>query len=256
MIRHVWWKEVRAGLYTWRSLFWLPVAALILSFTSYLLLTDKELSLLDQTELLWLLSKVVIGVAFLIATIEASTTITLEFEKETAETLFLAPLRLSDFLIGKLLAPLTTWAALFIIAVPYIVVTSAGTSLAPAFALYVAFLGTLGIGGMVMIVFAVSLLFRSSKNTLTASFIIFLALSLPAFFAGPLKTGAVALALGRISPLENIFAALDNVLVDYHVSVFQNWQYIAPVLAFDLIGFVLLLAAARQFRRAGVVSAE
>jgi ABC-type transport system involved in multi-copper enzyme maturation permease subunit len=256
MIRHIWWKEVRAGLYTWKSLFWLPISSLILSFTSYLLLTDKELSLLDQTELLWLLSKVVIGVAFLIATIDASTIVTSEFENGTAESLFLAPLRLRDFIVGKLLAPLTLWAAVFAVAVPYMLVASAGTKLAPAFIGYVAFLGTIGIGGMIMIVFAISLLYRSSKNTLTTSFVVLLAVSLPAFFASALKTGMAARIFGGISPMENIFAALDNVLVDYHLSPLLNWQYILPLLVFDLIGLTFLLTASRRFGQLGIVRAE
>lgn len=256
MIRHIWLKEVRGGLYTWRSLFWLPVAALIFSFTSYLLLTDKEISLLDQTELLWLLSKVVIGVAFLITTIDASTIVTSEFEKQTAESLFLSPLSLRDFIIGKLMAPLTLWAALLVVAVPYMMVASAGTGLAPAFIGYVALLGTLGIGGMAMIVFAVSLLFRSGKNTLSTAFIVLLAISLPAFFAAALKTGAAAQIFGRLSPMENIFAALDNVLVDYHLSLLMNWQYIAPILVFDVIGLVFLVGAARRFEQLGIVLVE
>jgi ABC-type transport system involved in multi-copper enzyme maturation permease subunit len=256
MIRHIWWKEVRAGLYTWRSTFWLPIASLIFSFTSYLLLTDKELSLLDQTELLWLLSKVVIGVAFLITTIDASTTITSEFEKETAESVFLSPVRLRDFIVGKLLAPLTLWAALFIVALPYMIVASAGTRLAPAFVGYVAFLGALGIAGMVMVVFAVSLLFRSSKNTLTTSFVVLLAISIPAFFSGTLRTGAVTQIVSRLSPMDNIFAALDNVLVDYHLSPLMNVQHIAPLVAFDLVGLVFLVFAARRFERLGIVRVE
>jgi hypothetical protein len=144
MIRYIWLKELKAELYTWKSTLWLLIASLIFSFTSYLLLTNKELSLLDQTELLWLLSKIIIGVAFLIVTIDASSIITTEFEKETAETLFLAPIRLRDFILAKLLASLTLWVALYIVAVPYMLVTSAGTNLAPAFLGYVALLGTLG----------------------------------------------------------------------------------------------------------------
>jgi len=72
MIKQIWLKEIKGEIYTWKSMAWLLIASLLFSFTSYLLLTDKELSLLDQTELLWLLAKIIIGVGLLIITIDAS----------------------------------------------------------------------------------------------------------------------------------------------------------------------------------------
>ena len=86
MIKEIWLKEIKGELYTWKSTVWLLIASLLFSFTSYLLLTNKELSLLDQTELLWLLGKIIIGVGFLIVAVDASSLITSEFEKETAES--------------------------------------------------------------------------------------------------------------------------------------------------------------------------
>ena len=86
---------------------WLVIASLLFSFTSYLLLTDRELSLLDQTELMLLLRQIIIVVALLIITIDASSIITAEFENATAETIFLAPLSIKDFLLGKFLASVT-----------------------------------------------------------------------------------------------------------------------------------------------------
>src|ERR1700674_1050304 len=99
MFRHIWKKEIQGELYTWKSMLWLLIAALLFSVTSYLLLTNKELSLLDQTELLWLLGKIIIGVALLVVTIDASSIVTTEFENETAESLFLAPISLKDFIV-------------------------------------------------------------------------------------------------------------------------------------------------------------
>jgi ABC-2 type transport system permease protein len=256
MIGLIWWKEVRAVLYTWKSVLWLLIASLGLSFTSYVLLTDKELSLLDQTELLWLLSKIILGIAFLIVTIDASAIITSEFEHETAESLFLSPLKLRDIIVGKLLAELTLWAALLVVAIPYIVVTSAGTRLAPAFAGYVGLLGTLGVAALVMVVFGISLLFRSSRNTLTTSLVILLALAVPALFSSTLKISSAGQWFSRINPLDNIFSALDNVLVDYQLSLGQNAKYLLPVIVFTLLALGFMILAARSFKKQGVVRSE
>ncbi len=253
MIKQLWLKEIRAELYTWKSTLWLLISSLLFSFTSYLLLTDKELSLLDQTELLWLLGKIIIGVAFLIIAIDASSIITTEFEKETAESLFLSPISLKDFLVGKFLASLTLWAMIFIIAVPYIIVASSGSNLALPFLAYTAILGTLGVAGLIMIIFGISLLYRSAKNTLTTALVILLAFSIPALFSSTLKTNSVADFFSRINPVDNIFSSLDNVLVDYQTSLLQNVKYLLPLLIFGLLGLMFLIFASKRFKKEGVI---
>mgnify|MGYP001581404808 CR=1 FL=1 len=252
MVTYLWLKEIKAQVYTWKGTLWLVIASLLFSFTSYLLLTDKELSLLDQTELLWLLGKVIIGVAFLIVAVDSSSIINSEFEKETAESLFLSPVDIKDFVFGKLLASLTLWFAIFMVATPYIIVTSLGTHLVLPFLGYVLVLGTVGISGMIMLIFGVSFLYRSTKNTLTTSLIILLALSVPALFSSPLKNSALAQIFGRINPLENIFECLDNVLVDYRLSLLENWRYGWPLFLFGVIAFVFLIFSKKIFQKQGV----
>jgi len=253
MFTHIWKKEIRGALYTWKSMLWLVISSLLFSFTSYLLLTNKELSLLDQTELLWLLGKIIIGVALLIITIDASSVITTEFEKETAESLFLSPISLKDFIIGKLLASLTLWAAIFVVSIPYILVTSAGSHLALAFLEYVALLGTLGVVGLIFLIFGISLLYRSSKNTITTALIILLAFATPALFASNLKNDIVSQAFSRANPIDNIFSSLDNVLVDYKISLLENWQFLLPLVIFCLITFTFLFWSAKQFEKKGII---
>jgi len=253
MIKQLWLKEIRAELYTWKSTLWLLIASLLFSFTSYLLLTNKELSLLDQTELLWLLGEIIIGVAFLIIAIDASSIIATEFEKETAESLFLSPISLKDFIIGKFLASLTLWAMVCIVAVPYIIVASSGSNLALPFLAYMAILGTLGIAGLIMIIFGISLLYRSAKNTLTTALVILLAFSIPALFSSTLKSNTVADFFSRINPIDNIFSSLDNVLVDYQTSLLQNVKYLLPLLIFCIVGCMFLVFAAKRFKKEGVI---
>ncbi len=253
MFTHIWKKEIRWELYTWKSMLWLVIASLLFSFTSYLLLTNQELSLLDQTELLWLLGKIIIGVALLIVTIDASSILNVEFEKETAESLFLSPISLKDLILGKLCASLTLWAAIFVISIPYIVVTSAGSHLASAFMGYVALLGTLGVAGFVFLIFGISLLYRSSKNTITTALVILLALAAPALFTSTLKNDIVSQTFSMINPVDNIFNSLDNVLVDYKMSLLDNWQFLLPLVIFCLITLAFLILSAKRFEKQGII---
>ncbi len=253
MFTHIWKKEIRGELYTWKSMLWLVISSLLFSFTSYLLLTNQELSLLDQTELMWLLGKIIVGVALLVVTIDASSIINTEFEKETAESLFLSPISLKDFILGKLLASLTLWAAIFVVSIPYILVTSAGSNLAWAFLAYVALLGTLGVVGLSFLIFGISLLYRSSKNTITTALIILLAFATPALFASNLKNDTVSQMFSRVNPIDNIFSSLDNVLVDYKTSLLDNWQFLLPLIIFCLITFAFLFWSAKQFEKKGII---
>jgi ABC-type transport system involved in multi-copper enzyme maturation permease subunit len=256
MIGNIWLKEIQAELYTWKSLVWLLLSALLFSLTSYLMLTNKELSLLDQTELMWLLGKIIISSALLVVAIDASSVVNIEFEKETAESLFLAPVSITDFVLGKLLSSLTLWLMVFLVAIPYILVASSGSNLTLYFILYAFFLGTLGAGGFAALILAISLLFRSSKNTLTTSLIILLALSIPALFSSTFKNNAVAGFIGSINPVENIFSSLDNVLVDYQTSLVQNVKFLLPLLVFCALGFLLLFLSMKKFMRDGVIKNE
>jgi len=97
-LAHLAQRNTRGALYLEEYVV-LLISSLLFSVTCYVLLTNKELSLLDQTELLWLLGKVIIGVALLVVTVDASSIITAEFERETAESLFLSPVSLTDFVL-------------------------------------------------------------------------------------------------------------------------------------------------------------
>jgi ABC-type transport system involved in multi-copper enzyme maturation permease subunit len=256
MFKYILSKEIRSELYTWKSTLWLLISSLIFSFTSYLLLTNKELSLLDQTEMLWLFSKIIIGVGLLIVIIDASSIITNEFEKETAESLFLAPLSIKDFVTGKFLASLALWLAVFVVAVPYMIVTSAGSHLVMPFIGYIFLLGTICVAGFIMMIFGFSFLFRSSKNVLTTSLIIALALTIPATFTSTLKNNPLSGFLGTINPVDNVFASLDNVLVDYQTALIQNWRYILPIIIFSLLALIFMFYSIRRFYSGGIIKSD
>jgi ABC-type transport system involved in multi-copper enzyme maturation permease subunit len=253
MYKCIWLKDLKTEAYTWKSLAWLLVTSIIFSVTTYLMLTNRELSLLDQTEMLWLFSKIIIGSTLLVVIIDASSLITSEFEYETIENLFLTPLSLKDFVLGKLLASFTLWALVFVVALPYMIATSSGSSVTGAFLGYTAFFGILAVLGFTLFVFAVSFLYRSMKDTLTTSLALFLALSIPALFSSTLKNNTLARIFGIVNPLDNIFSGLDNILVDYQTSPGQNLKFIIPLIVFCAAMLVILIFSIRVFRRKGII---
>lgn len=253
MFKHIWLKDLKAEFCTWKSLVWLLIISLVFSVTAYLLLTNRELSLLDQVEMLWLFSKSIISAALLVVVVDASSLITSEFENETIENLFLSPLSVRDFVVGKTLASLTLWALVYAVAVPYMVVASEGSGLLAVYLGYVALFGTLIVLGFVLLVFAVSFIYRSLKNTLTTTMVILLACAIPALFSSTLKSTTIARIAGNLNPLDNVFSSLDNVLVDYKTSVLHNITFLIPVILFCAIMFVFLVFSVKAFKKRGIV---
>lgn len=233
---------------------WLVIASLSFSLTSYLLLTNKELSLLDQTELMWLLAKVIIGIGLLVTALDAASILTVEFDKDTAENIFLSPVSLSNLMLGKFMSVLTLWAAIFFVSIPYIIVASVGSGLTIPFLAHVTLLGTVGVSAFTLLILGLSLLFRTSKNTITTSLVMLLALGIPATFTTTLKNDLVSQLISHINPIDAIFSSLDNVLVDYHTSVLENWQFLLPLIVFLAITVVFLYGSERIFMKQGVVN--
>jgi ABC-2 type transport system permease protein len=123
-------REFPGSFYSWRGGVWIVAAALIFSMVAYLLLTDKELSLLDQGEMLFTLAEVIIALGVVMSATSASSSISGEIESGTFESLLLTPVTHRQIAMQKLLSVLTVWALLYLVSIPYLVVVASGTHLA------------------------------------------------------------------------------------------------------------------------------
>lgn len=94
-------KEITGSFYSWRGGAWLVAASLIFSLVTYLLLTDKELSLLDQGEMLLNLAEVVLTLGLFMSVTTASSAISNEIESGTFESLLLTPISSSQISLCK-----------------------------------------------------------------------------------------------------------------------------------------------------------
>jgi ABC-2 type transport system permease protein len=85
-------KESKESLYAVRGSVWAVLSAIVLSLMSYLLLTDKELSLLDQSEMLYIVASLAVGLGLLVSGILARDSVAGERERTTLESLLLTPI--------------------------------------------------------------------------------------------------------------------------------------------------------------------
>jgi ABC-2 type transport system permease protein len=246
--------ELSGSFYTWRGAAWMVGAALIFSLVAYLLLTDKEISLLDQGEMLFTLAEVVVALGIVMSAANASSVISSEMESGTFESLLLTPISHRQIALQKLFSIVTVWLFLYLISIPYLVVVASGTNLAWAAVLYVGLYGTLMVTGVSLISVGISARVRSSKNSIMATLMIVLILLAPSlFFASSLKKTDFGIALENINPVSHTINSLDSVLVDNEQSVSQQLSQILSIVAFTLLCLVFFLFCTRRFEIRGEV---
>ena len=241
-------NEMSGSFYSWRGGAWIVAASMIFSLVAYLLLTDKELSLLDQGEMLFTLSEIVISLAIIMSVTLASSAISSEIELGTFESLLLTPLTGKQIAFQKLLSIITTWFLLYAVSIPYLLVISSGMNLSLSAILYTGFYGTILVTAFSSLSIAISARVRSSKNSIMISLMILLILLAPSiFFATSLKKTSFGIALENINPVSHTMNSLDSIIVDNQQSLSEQGIHIVVVIVFAVACLLILLRLSNQF---------
>jgi ABC-2 type transport system permease protein len=239
--------EILASFYSWRGTAWIISSGFVFSLIAYLLLTDKELSLLDQGEMLFTLAQVILSLGMLMSAVNASSAISSEIESGTFESLLLTPLTNKQIIFQKMLSIITMWAMQYLVSIPYLIAVSSGTNLSVSAVLYVGLYGTLLVGGITFLCITLSWKLKNSKNSIMTTLMLVLLLLTPSLFFGTsLRKTDFGIALGVINPFSNAVDSLDSILVDNEQFLSQQIQYIWPVTAFVLICTVVLITSTRH----------
>src|SRR5215210_1821451 len=148
--------------------------SIVLSFMSYLLATNKELSLTPPKEMVYFILQVTIAVGLLLSLIIGANSISGERENGTFESLLVTPVGRREILLGKYLAALSPWPFIVAISTVYMAL------LAPTAQTFWLALGLLGVlGSVLMIIFAgfgllVSIYSNSNRTSLSVSLVVLL----------------------------------------------------------------------------------
>lgn len=246
-------KEITGSFYSWRGGAWLVAASLIFSLVTYLLLTDKELSLLDQGEMLLILAEVVLTLGLLMSVTTASSAISNEIESGTFESLLLTPISSSQISLQKSMSTITLWIFLYVISVPYIVVASSGTNLGLSTVLYTGLYGTLLVTGISFLSVAISGRLKSSKNSIMIMLMIALILLAPSlFFTSSLKKSDFGIALENVNPASHAISSIDSAVVDNEQSPVQQIGHILPIIVFTLFCWFIFVILTKRFEVKGL----
>jgi len=228
-------REIKGTFYSWKGAAWIVACSVVFSCVSYLLLTDKELSLLDQGEMLFMLTEVIIVLGLILSTVTASTILSGEREAGTLETLLLTPVSPLRIAAEKVFSVFALWLILFTVSLPYIIVVASGTGLTAPAIFYTGLYGSVLVLGISLVSVTISAI-ANSKTSLLSSLTLVLVLLAPAlFFATSLKNNSFGIAIERINPVSQAFNSLDNVLVDNTTAFIHQISYLPALIVFLIV---------------------
>lgn len=238
-------KETKENLYGVKGSMWAVLSAVVLSLMSYLLLTDKELSLLDQTEMLYTVSSLCVGLGLLVAGILGGDAVAGERERSTLESVLLTPVSRGSLVAGKVWAVLVAWLLIFAISAPYILVVGAGSTVSAAALIYTFALGTLCVAGFAALVVGLSALASSGRSVTLGSLAIFIGMAAPTLLGTALQKSWFGAIYDAVNPFAQVRLSLDSVIVDKE-RLLAQLPHIGVLIAFVALAAVLLSLASRR----------
>lgn len=227
-------KEIRESMLTPKGFLWYILTSIILSVLSYLFLTNSELSLLDQGQMLYLIMNFITALGVLIGLVFGADAFAGEMERGTLEALLISPLRKMEIALGKLGAALTNWGIIFVISLPYLLVVGKGGQNLLTGIGYLAVLGTLLTVIFSAFSMGLSARIKSMKNSLITSFFVFLLSGSPIFLSTALRRTWFGSILDFINPFAGAINTFDSVVIDS-----QGFGYQAGRVAI-ICGYTLL----------------
>src|SRR5215217_4422360 len=188
--------------------------SIVLSFMSYLLATNKELSLTPPKEMVYFIVQITLAVGLLISLIIGANAISGERESGTFESLLVTPVSRRQIVLGKFLAALSPWPFILAISTVYMWLLSPSAQ-----TFWLALLLVSVLGSALMIIFSgfgllVSIYSNSNRSSLSVSLVVLLLSMVETQTPTGAQTGNVGYLFKRINPIESTLQVTEKVLVN------------------------------------------
>jgi len=230
-----------------RGLVWLLAFSGVLSALSVLLISNRELSLLDNAQVIYMMAATITAAGAAIAVILGSDAFAGERERGTLVPLLIAPLRGSDLVLGKALGLLLAWGVMYLLALPYLwAIGASGQNLAQA-VIYLALFGTPLVLGFGYLAMTLSARTGSVMSSLMSSLLVLILAASPLLIGPGLRGTAIGRALDAVNPFAAALNSYDAVIIDGDPFTAQLARF-AVVLGWLMITFPAARFAARRPR--------
>jgi len=207
-------KESGELLMSGRGLAWLLALSVIMSVLSLLLVSNTELSLLDNAQVVYMVMGTVTALGALLAVVLGSDTVAGERERGSLMPLMLAPVTPSQIVFGKMGGQVAGWAVMYLLSLPYVwAVGSSGQNLAQA-VVYLALFGTPVVLGFGFLGIALSARLRNVRSALLTSLITLMLLASPLLLGPSLRQSGIGKLFDAVNPFSAAVNTFDSVVID------------------------------------------
>jgi ABC-type transport system involved in multi-copper enzyme maturation permease subunit len=207
-------KERSALLQNQRGLTWLLAYTGILSAFALLLISNRELSLLDNAQVVYMMAGTVTAAGALIAVIVGADAYAGERERGTLVPLLTAPASPGELLNGKAIGLASTWGIMYLLSIPYLWAVGAGGQNLGQAIFYLALFGTPVVLGFGYLAMAISARSGSVMSSLLSSLIVLLFSASPLLIGPGLRNSAIGKALDAVNPFSGALNTFDAVIID------------------------------------------
>lgn len=217
-------KEAGELLLSPRGLGWLLAVAGALSGFALLLIGSKELSLLDNAQVVYDMLGIVTALGALLAVAAGTDAIAGERERGSLLPLLLAPVSWRGLLLGKIGGQAVAWAAMLAVAVPYLwAVGSTGKNLLGG-GMALLLLGTPVVLGFGFLALGLGARLGSARGTLMLCLVALLLSASPLLLGPSLRQSALGVAFDAVNPFSAALNAYDAVVIDGQGALAQ-WSH-------------------------------
>ncbi len=226
-------KEAGELVLSPRGLGWLLAVSVALSSFGLLLVGSKELSLLDNAQVVYDMLGIATALGALLAVASGVDAIAGERERGSLLPLLLAPLSRNALLLGKMGGQVAAWAMMLAIALPYLwSVGSTGQNLLGG-SMALLLLGTPVVAGFGLLAMGLGTRLGSARATLMLCAIVLLVSASPLILDPSLRRSAIGVAFDAVNPFSAALNAYDSVVIDGQGALAQGWHALVAALWFS-----------------------
>jgi ABC-type transport system involved in multi-copper enzyme maturation permease subunit len=233
------YKESAQVMRSRRGLLWLLAFSGLLSAFSLLLISDTELSLLDNAQVVYMMSGTVLAAGALLAAIIGSDAYAGEKERGTLVPLLCTPISANILLTGKAIGILIAWGIMFFVAIPYMWAVGASGQNLGAAVFYLALFGTPVVLGFGYLAMALSARTGSVLASLLIAVTLLMLAASPLLIGPGLRSTAVGRVMDAVNPFAGALNTFDSVIIDSQPFADQVGRLILVIV---WLGFCLLAA--------------
>jgi ABC-type transport system involved in multi-copper enzyme maturation permease subunit len=238
-------KERSALLQNQRGLAWLLAYTGILSAFALLLISNRELSLLDSAQVVYMMAGTVTAAGALIAVIMGADAYAGERERGTLVPLLTAPVSSNELLNGKAVGLASAWCIMYLLSIPYLWAVGAGGQNLGQAIFCLALFGTPVVLGFGYLAMALSARSGSVMSSLLTGLIALLFSASPLLIGPGLRNSAIGKVLDAVNPFSGALNTYDAVIIDSDPFTGQLGR-LALVLIWLGVMFVIARMASRR----------